>query len=289
MSQGSALSLARVSTERLEAVWRRLGALPAKTRVDEEQLGDPELVEVLEPLLGQPAWVLGSLLEAVLAERGNFSPPTASAGPKVEYRIDRHHGATSPELVWSGDTGRRSCARKTRYVIEDLFASASDRVLIAGYSFDHATDLFEPLFDRAEALAREGLPLPKVRVILDCSREPLAAGERADELARRVGKEFMQTCWRRDSLKAELLYYRPSAERTDAGRSLYSMHAKCVVVDGNVALVGSANFSNRGRDRNLEVGALIRDHHFVQSLLAAWDEVEDQLAPVPDEGAKNFG
>lgn len=130
MIQDSALSLARVSTERLEAVWRRLGALPAKTRVDEEQLGDPELVEVLEPLLGQPAWVLGSLLEAVLAERGNFSPPTASAGPKVEYRIDRHHGATSPELVWSGDTGRRSCARKTRYVIEDLFASARDRVLM---------------------------------------------------------------------------------------------------------------------------------------------------------------
>jgi phosphatidylserine/phosphatidylglycerophosphate/cardiolipin synthase-like enzyme len=52
-------------------------------------------------------------------------------------------------------------------------------------------------------------------------------------------------------------------------------------VDGNIALVGSANFSNRGRDRNLEVGALIRDHHFVQSLLAAWDEVDDELTPVP--------
>jgi phosphatidylserine/phosphatidylglycerophosphate/cardiolipin synthase-like enzyme len=32
------------------------------------------------------------------------------------------------------------------------------------------------------------------------------------------------------------------------------MHAKCIVVDGEVALVGSANFSNRGRDdRSLEV------------------------------------
>lgn len=282
----AALSLARVSTDRLEQLWRRLGALPPKLRVDESHLDDGELGEALEPLLGQPAWVLSSLLEAVLAERGSLSPPRPSTSPgeppsKPEYRIVRQYGTSTPELVWSGETGPRSCARKTRYVIEDLFAGASSRVLIAGYSFDYATDLFEPLFDRAEALAGDGLPLPKVRVILDCSRERARAGEEPQELARRVGQEFMQTCWRRDSLQAQLLYYRPSVERTESGRSLYSMHAKCMVVDGNVALVGSANFSNRGRDRNLEVGALIRDHHFVQSLLAAWDQVEDELAPVP--------
>src|SRR5690606_7927230 len=239
MAQDAALSLARVSTDRLEQAWQRLGALPPKTRVDDGQLGDALLAEALEPLLGQPAWVLGSLVEAVLAERGSFTPPSAS-GP--------HHGSSSPALVGSRDPGRGSCARKARYVIEDLFAGASNRVLIAGYSFDYATDLFEPLFDRAEALERDGLPPPKVRVILDCSRERLLSGDRPEDLARRVGQEFMRTCWRRDSLRAELLYYKPSAERTEAGRSLYSMHAKCMVVDGNIALVRSANFSNRGRD-----------------------------------------
>lgn len=286
MARDAALSLARVAVDRLEQLWRRLGALPAKTRVDESHVGDGELAELLEPLLGQPAWVLGSLVEAVLAERGRLSsvlPPLGSAlASPASSRIEQRYGTSSPELVWSGDTGRRSCARKTRYVIEDLFAAASSRVLIAGYSFDHATDLFEPLFERAEALMRDQLPVPKVRVILDCSRERSMSGEAPEQLARRVGEEFMRTCWRRDSLDAELLYYRPSVERTDAGRSLYSMHAKCVIVDGNVALVGSANFSNRGRDRNLEVGALIREHHFVQSLLAAWDQVEADLAAVPE-------
>jgi phosphatidylserine/phosphatidylglycerophosphate/cardiolipin synthase-like enzyme len=58
------------------------------------------------------------------------------------------------------------------------------------------------------------------------------------------------------------------------------MHAKCIVVDGAKALVGSANFSNRGRDQNLEVGALVRDHHFVQSLAAAWEDVRGELAEV---------
>jgi len=60
------------------------------------------------------------------------------------------------------------------------------------------------------------------------------------------------------------------------------MHAKCIVVDGEAALVGSANFSTRGRDnRILEVGALVRDYHFVQSLLAARADVEGRLIDVP--------
>lgn len=283
MTASAVLSLARLDTDRLADLWRRLSALPAKTRVLEEHLGSDQLIEHLQALLGQPAWLLGSLLEAVLAERGSFDPivPAPAPGvPHVEYRIEQHHGTTSPELVWSGNTGRRSCARKTRYVIEDLFAAANSRVLIAGYSFDHASDLFDPLFDRAEQLAADGLPPPKVRVVLDCSNIKASLGEAPESLARRAAAEFTRVCWTRTSLAAELLYYRPSTERSGTFAP-HSMHAKCIVVDGGLALVGSANFSNRGRDRNLEVGTLIRDHHFVQSLLAAWDDIAEELVAVP--------
>lgn len=45
------------------------------------------------------------------------------------------------------------------------------------------------------------------------------------------------------------------------------------------------DYSNRGRDdRSLEVGALIRDDHFVQSVLAAWADVEHLLEPIPKDG-----
>lgn len=273
------LSLARIDTGRLEVLWRLLSAMPAKARVDEEHVAVPELVEALTPMLGQPAWVLASLLEAVLAERGSFNESSRGEDVVVEYRIERHVGTSSPELVWSGDTGSRVPARKTRYVIEDLFSMVTTRVLIAGYSFERATDLFEPLFERAEQLAREGLPLPKVRVVLDCSQRK-SLDESAEEIARRAAAVFMKTCWTRESLVPEVVYYRPSTERTATGFAPFSMHAKCIIVDGNAALVGSANFSNRGRDRNLEVGALIRDHHFVQSLLAAWDDVGVELVRV---------
>ncbi len=282
MSETSLLSLARIDTSRLELLWRTLCAMPAKTRVHEEHVTSDELVELLEPMLGQPAWVLASLLEAVLAERGSFArrDDGERGGDVVEYRVEQLHGTTSPELVWSGDTGSRVPARKTRYVIEDLFAGTTKRVLIAGYSFDHATDLFEPLFKRAEQLVRERRPVPKVRVVLDCSRVRSQADADADELARRAAEAFLNTCWTQGTLTPELVYYRPSTERTPSGFAPYSMHAKCIIVDGSAALVGSANFSNRGRDRNLEVGALIRDHHFVQSLLAAWDDVNAELVRV---------
>jgi phosphatidylserine/phosphatidylglycerophosphate/cardiolipin synthase-like enzyme len=285
MADDSLLSLARIQTPILEKLWRRVNALPAKVRVIEEHVGDDELSEALQALLGQPAWVVCSLLEAVLSERGTFTMPVsapAQAAPAPVFTVEHHYGTLSPELVWSGETGARSCARATRYVIEDLFASVRHSVLIAGYSFYRATDLFTPLFRRAEELIARGEPAPTVRVILDCSQAHTdQPGDGPEEIARRAAAEFRRTCWSSHVIEPELRFYRPSADRDPSGRALHSMHAKCIVVDGETALVGSANFSNRGRDdRNLEVGALIRDYHFVQSLLAAWADVSGKLAGV---------
>jgi hypothetical protein len=52
--------------------------MPAKARVVDEQVGAGPLCDALEPMLGQPAWTVASLLEAVLAERGSFSPTPAA-------------------------------------------------------------------------------------------------------------------------------------------------------------------------------------------------------------------
>lgn len=291
MADDSFLSLARLQTEVLEATWLLVRGMPAKSRVCEEHVPNEQTREALKLLLGQPAWLVASLLEAVLAERGSFTSPvapapsTTAAPVRLEYRIERHYGTASPELVWSGETGARSCARATRYVIEDLFAWVRHSVLIAGYSFDHATELFDPLFRRAEELTSRGEPAPSVRVILDCSRTKREPGDTAVDIARRTAEAFRKVCWKTTALDAEVAYYAPSAEREPNGFALYSMHAKCIIVDGESALVGSANFSTRGRDnRSLEVGALIRDYHFVQSLLGAWMDVEhllEEIRPSP--------
>ena len=48
------------------------------------------------------------------------------------------------------------------------------------------------------------------------------------------------------------------------------MHAKCVVVDGARAFVSSANFTQRGQERNIEVGVLIADASFASYLAGQW-------------------
>jgi phosphatidylserine/phosphatidylglycerophosphate/cardiolipin synthase-like enzyme len=55
----------------------------------------------------------------------------------------------------------------------------------------------------------------------------------------------------------------------DAG-SRFSLHAKCIVVDERKALVTSANFTDRGQTRNLEMGVLVDDSAFGSRLVQQW-------------------
>lgn len=115
------------------------------------------------------------------------------------------------------------------------------------------------------------------RVVLDCSRKPAHAFADRYALARAVRDDFWRGCWKPCGIQPELRYLGASSERTADGFAAVSMHAKCIIIDRKVALVGSANFSNRGRDRNLEVGAIVREHHFVQALVAEWETLWPEL------------
>jgi phosphatidylserine/phosphatidylglycerophosphate/cardiolipin synthase-like enzyme len=51
-------------------------------------------------------------------------------------------------------------------------------------------------------------------------------------------------------------------------RVFASLHAKCVVVDGRWVFVTSANFTDRGQTRNIEVGVLLDDERLAAVLEA---------------------
>lgn len=68
------------------------------------------------------------------------------------------------------------------------------------------------------------------------------------------------------------IYYDPRGVSTDPdGRA--SWHAKCVLVDDEVAFVTSANFTEWAQDRNVEAGALIRSRHFTSQLRTQFDSL----------------
>ncbi|MFO0610746.1 MAG: phospholipase D-like domain-containing protein [Polyangiales bacterium] len=49
-------------------------------------------------------------------------------------------------------------------------------------------------------------------------------------------------------------------------KSYASFHAKCIVVDGVQALVGSANFTDPGHARSIEASVLVDDARFATKL-----------------------
>jgi phosphatidylserine/phosphatidylglycerophosphate/cardiolipin synthase-like enzyme len=194
--------------------------------------------DVVEQLRGAERAVVIAACDAALAERGRPTPHV--------------------DLVWTGPDSTQSAARYTGITVAELFEGAAREVLIAGYSFDHGQEILAPLH---VAMAERGV---KVTMIVDVKR-----GRRRDDEARHAMitiDQLLHRNWTFGEPHPEV-YYDP---RTATAESLASMHAKCIVIDRQKSLVGSANFTDRGHTRNIEVGALIDDANFADRLLAQW-------------------
>lgn len=154
----------------------------------------------------------------------------------------RAHPQAQVELVWTGPETRASAARDTAVVVRELFANARRSILIAGFRFDHGATLLEPLHG---AMQERGVA---------CTI--FADRPEADDFIRRqwpFGPPFPE------------VYAEEESEPTFS-----SLHAKCMVADGERVLVTSANFTDRGQRRNVEVGVLVSDPGLARILTQQW-------------------
>lgn len=152
---------------------------------------------------------------------------------------ERFRGLKRPlELVWTGPDSRTSLARDTAVVVRALFQDAKTSVTVAGFRFDHGSSLLAPLH---EAMRDRGV-------------QCCVYGDTAE------AKELVQRNWPFGPPWPEVYGFVPPAE-------VYaSLHAKCVVVDHRLVLVTSANFTERGQERNVEVGVLADDSRLAEAL-----------------------
>jgi PLD-like domain len=174
---------------------------------------------------------------------------------------ERAHQASAPELVWTGPEGACLVARDTSVVLRSLFESAQESVVVAGYRFDHPEEVLRPL--HATMKARK----VSVRLFIDIDQIPNKDVSPESHLAEHCGRFFMEN-WPFGEPLPKLFYDRRAIT---APPPFCSMHAKCVVVDGKRAFVSSANFTDRGQERNIEVGVLINDPRFAMKLAQQWD------------------
>lgn len=236
-------SLKSVSTKVLKDLRDALATGALKPPIDRAALvgfGVRHQLDALQLALGgHKTAACISVLDVALAERAD-RPPT-------------------PELVWTGPEAPAGTARDTAVVLRALFEGARESVLLAGYSFDHARDVLAPLHASMRDHGFDSFFFVDIPQI--------ARGDHADaHIARHLGG-FRSANWPFGEPRPRIYYDRRALQ---PGPPYCSLHAKCVVVDGAKAFVSSANFTQRGQERNIEVGVLIDSPSFATYLAGQW-------------------
>lgn len=243
MTASSRASLRSVSTTVLEQLRGAIASGALRPPLDRAALvgfGVRHQLEAIEQALGgHKSAACLSVLDVTLAEREIRRP--------------------TPELVWTGPEAPAGTARDTAIVLRELFEGARESVLLAGYSFDHAQEVLSPLH---ASMRDHGVD---ARFFVDVPQ--LEPGTVPTVHLSRYLERFFVESWPFGPPRPGVYYDKRALE---PGPPYCSMHAKCVVVDGARAFVSSANFTQRGQERNIEVGVLIDDPGFASFLGGQW-------------------
>ncbi len=161
-------------------------------------------------------------------------------------------------LVTSGPAPQAE-GRDTAIVVRELFAQAKQEVLVVGFTAFRAAEIFTPLMHRARERHLH------LCLCLNIGRSGLGDARTPQQILSDFRRELTTSIWPEEPVPP--IHYDPRAllpHVADTGRGC--LHAKCVVVDGHLSFITSANFTEAAQDRNIEVGTLVRDEDFARTL-----------------------
>ncbi|MBL0159921.1 MAG: phospholipase [Bryobacterales bacterium] len=153
-------------------------------------------------------------------------------------------------MVWTGPDVPGSVSRDTGVVVRELFTGARRSVLLSSFTVRHGNEIFESL-----AAAVDRNPALQVRLAVNVGRDG-DYHKSPNQILKEFAEGFWQNHW--PWPKRPSVYYDPRSLSTDSSICA-SLHAKCIVIDDEIAFVTSANFTEWAQERNLEAGVLIRD------------------------------
>lgn len=163
-----------------------------------------------------------------------------------DRELFRHSDPTGIDLVTSGPEAPGITNRDTSVVVREMFAHAKQSVTVIGYAVYQGQKVFEALAHRMDSK-----PELQVDLFLNISRGD-GDTTKSEILVSRYVERFKSHQWPKGS-RLPIVYYDPRSVSDDTPiRS--SLHAKCVVVDESDVFVSSANFTEAGQERNIEVG-----------------------------------
>ncbi|MGH3266428.1 MAG: DISARM system phospholipase D-like protein DrmC [Trebonia sp.] len=168
-----------------------------------------------------------------LMRRLSLAEPTYLAGllAGAAHAVSRARQHQTMSVVWTGPESGVSSSRLTAATVIELINAARSQILLVSY----ATRTEPSIAAALSAAAARGIEVT------------LLAERHADNPSYTAqGTPF-------PGLGALRLHW-PARSRPPGA----ALHAKIIVVDDQVALVGSANLTNRAMESNLECGILIR-------------------------------
>lgn len=154
--------------------------------------------------------------------------------------------ATGIDLVTSGPEAPGITNRDTAVVVREMFAHARKTVMVIGYAVYQGQKVFEALAQRMDSK-----PELQVELFLNIARGD-GDTTKSEILVSRYRERFKSNQWPKGS-RLPVVYYDPRSV-SDDGPIRSSLHAKCVIVDQKDVFVSSANFTEAGQERNVEVG-----------------------------------
>jgi phosphatidylserine/phosphatidylglycerophosphate/cardiolipin synthase-like enzyme len=244
LEEGEHADLSEVATSTLERLREAIATDRLRMPVTRAGLldhGVPNQLEALEDALsGHTSLACLSVLDVVLAER------RANARP-------------APELVWTGPERANATARDTAVVLRALFERARRQVILAGYDFTKGSSLLEPLWIAMRDRGVDARFFIHIEQACEPLSNPTAYG---DEAVRAI----MEQVWPFGDPRPRVYY----DARALTPRPRFNMHAKCVIVDVECALITSANFTRRAQEQNTECGVLLEAPTFAQHLARQW-------------------
>ena len=209
---------------------------------------------------------LAALADALAENSGVDSQALALAlrasGHTAEYLAEEQR----LEIAWTGPGTDAVPLRRVDQVLYELVEGSKSRVLLvsyAAYKAKKALELLRRASDRGVG----------VDLVMELSRES-------------GGKIVFDTVGEiKASVPQARIFYWPLDKRERSTSDRYgSMHAKCLVVDGDAALISSANLTDHALELNMELGLLIRGGPIPGRLANHFNQLisEGTLQPVPN-------
>lgn len=220
-------------------------------------------------LLRSYGWPEGWAAPLGRAAEAGVKLPTLAACVAVAQRERQRGRQRRVDLACTRPSGGKVDVLDTSVAVRRLFIQAEREVLVAGFRVNDR-EMLEPLRRTASR------PID-VRLFVDIDPAYAADGAKQappgdlDLWPRTWWSQFMEHVWP-TYMAPPRCWYAPSTLGPDKTGRWRSMHAKSIVVDRRWWFVTSANFTRRGHERNIELGALIEDPERAAEVIGVFED-----------------